>query len=203
MQRARGACKLEDFLGDAVHIDGERNAAEANQRHAKVFLAQRLISSACPTHGFATIMQGESSDRKRFAPSFHHGCCIDPDRLETFALEGLEDLLAMRAIACLYGDVELRTLRRHVEEQAAVFDSENISAELSQPGGNVAEHARLVGYRQAEGDDAILALEFAHHDRGEDARVDIAATQDEPDLPAAEFFRLDQHGSKPGGTRAF
>src|SRR5262249_58667709 len=135
-------------------------AAEANQRHAKFFLAQRLISSACPTHGFATIMQGESSDRKRFAPSFHHGCCIDPDRLETFALEGLEDLLAMRAIACLYGDVELRTLRRHVEEQAAVFDSENISAELSQPGGNVAEHARLPPYRPPQRAHPVLPPDF-------------------------------------------
>src|SRR5262249_32896700 len=163
MQGARGARKLKDFLGDAVHIDGERNATEANQRHAKFFLAQRLISSAYPTHGFATIMQRESSDRKHFAPSFHHGCCVDPDRLETFALKGLEDLLAMQAIARLYRDVELCALRRHVKEQPAVFDTENIGCELSQPGCNVAEHARLVGDGQAEGGDPVLALEFAHH----------------------------------------
>ena len=40
VQRARGADQLEDFLADAMHVDGERNAAEADQRNAKFFLAQ-------------------------------------------------------------------------------------------------------------------------------------------------------------------
>jgi hypothetical protein len=44
MQRARGAHQLQDFLGDAVHIDGERNAAEANERNPKFLLAQALIT---------------------------------------------------------------------------------------------------------------------------------------------------------------
>ncbi len=38
VQRARGANELEYFLGDAVHVDGERNAAEAHQRKPKLFL---------------------------------------------------------------------------------------------------------------------------------------------------------------------
>ncbi len=40
VQRARGAHELEDFLADAVHIDGERHAAEAHERNAKLLLAQ-------------------------------------------------------------------------------------------------------------------------------------------------------------------
>ena len=40
VQRARGANELEDFLADAVDIDGKRNAAEADQRNAEFFLAQ-------------------------------------------------------------------------------------------------------------------------------------------------------------------
>ena len=40
VQRARGAHQLEDFLADAVHVDGERNAAEADERNAKFLLAQ-------------------------------------------------------------------------------------------------------------------------------------------------------------------
>ena len=48
-----------------------------------------------------------------------------------------------------------------------------------------------------------LALELAHHDRGEDARIDVAAAQDQPDLAAAEALRLGQHRGKPGGARAF
>ena len=49
----------------------------------------------------------------------------------------------------------------------------------------------------------LVALEFAHHDRGENARIDIAAAQDEADLAAAEALRLGQHGGEAGGARAF
>ena len=38
-----------------------------------------------------------------------------------------------------------------------------------------AEHARAIGNGEAERDDPLFALQFAHHDRGEDARIDIAA----------------------------
>ncbi len=40
MQRARCAHQFQDFLGDAVHVDGKRNAAEADQRDAKFLFAQ-------------------------------------------------------------------------------------------------------------------------------------------------------------------
>ena len=40
VQRARGAHELQDLLADAVHVDGERHAAEADERNAKFFLAQ-------------------------------------------------------------------------------------------------------------------------------------------------------------------
>ena len=39
VQRARGAHELQDFLADAMHVDGERNAAEADERNAKFLLA--------------------------------------------------------------------------------------------------------------------------------------------------------------------
>ena len=48
-----------------------------------------------------------------------------------------------------------------------------------------------------------FALELAHHDRGQDARIDVAAAQDQPDLAAAESLRLGQHRRKPGGAGAF
>ncbi|OFX04781.1 MAG: hypothetical protein A3D94_02790 [Alphaproteobacteria bacterium RIFCSPHIGHO2_12_FULL_66_14] len=38
MQRRGGADELQDFLGDAVHVDGERNAAEAHQSEAELLL---------------------------------------------------------------------------------------------------------------------------------------------------------------------
>ena len=40
VQARGGTQELEDFLGNAVHVDGERYAAEADERDAKLFLAQ-------------------------------------------------------------------------------------------------------------------------------------------------------------------
>ena len=68
MQRARGAHQLEDFLGDAVHVDGERNTAEANERYAEFLLAQDLTPSVRAIRPLARIMQGESSNQKHFVP---------------------------------------------------------------------------------------------------------------------------------------
>ncbi len=39
MQRRGGAHELEDFLADPMHVDGERNAAEADERDAQLLLA--------------------------------------------------------------------------------------------------------------------------------------------------------------------
>src|SRR5262249_30866737 len=68
MQRARGAHQLEDFLGDAVHVDGERDTAEANERYAKFLLAQDLTPSLRAIRPLAQIMQGESGNQKHFVP---------------------------------------------------------------------------------------------------------------------------------------
>ena len=38
---------------------------------------------------------------------------------------------------------------------------------------------------------------------GEDARIDIAAAQDQPDFAAAKALGLRQHRGEPGGARAF
>src|SRR5579864_1150281 len=40
VQSTRGTRELQNLLADAVYIDGERNAAEADKRDAKFFLAQ-------------------------------------------------------------------------------------------------------------------------------------------------------------------
>ena len=48
----------------------------------------------------------------------------------------------------------------------------------------------------------LLAGEFAHHDRGGEPRVDVAAGEDEPDAPAAEALRVGEDGGKAGGAGA-
>ena len=109
----------------------------------------------------------------------------------------------MRGVARLDRDVELGALGRHVEEQAAVVDFQDVRAELAEPRGDHAEHARPVRNGQAERHDAALALELAHHDRGENARIDVAAAQDQPDLAAGEALRVCQQRREPGRARAF
>ncbi len=83
-----------------------------------------------------------------------------------------------------------------------MVDLEDIGVERAEPGRNHAQYARPVGNGEAERDDALLALQFAHHDRGEDTGIDIAAAQDQADLFAVEAFRLGQHGGEPGGACA-
>jgi hypothetical protein len=42
VQGARGAHELQDLLADAVHVDGERDPAEPDQRQPEFFLAHEL-----------------------------------------------------------------------------------------------------------------------------------------------------------------
>ena len=62
VQRARGAHQLEDLLADAMHVDGERDAAEADERNAKLFLAQGRNAFSQDNLPIATIMSGEIPD---------------------------------------------------------------------------------------------------------------------------------------------
>ena len=75
VQRARGPHQLEDLLADAMHVDGERNAAEADERNAKFLLPQ---------------------DPEPL-PSLHRARRVDPYRLVAFGLQRLENLLARAA----------------------------------------------------------------------------------------------------------
>src|SRR5262249_57775379 len=120
-----------------------------------------------------------------------------PHRLKALALEHLEDLLPMRPVARLHRDVELGDLCRHIEEEPPMLDPEDVGAELAEPVGDLPEHAGLVGDGQPEGYDAALALELAHHDGGENARIDVATAQHQSALAARPFFPLAQHCSHP------
>ena len=56
VQATRGAQELQDLLADAMHIDGERNAAEADKRDAKFFLAQeRPPEPRAPSGAFGVL----------------------------------------------------------------------------------------------------------------------------------------------------
>ena len=60
---------------------------------------------------------------------------------------------------------------------------------------------RAVRDGQTERDDAVGALQLAHHDRGEDPRIDVAAAQDQPDFAAAEPIRLASSAASPPRPR--
>src|SRR5262249_40583445 len=122
--------------------------------------------------------------------SIHGGGGFDALRLVAPMLEGRQDGVGMAAVVRLHRNVEARALGRDVEKQPLVIDLENVGAELAKPRRDVAEHAGAIRNGETERHDAIVALELAHHDGGEDARIDIAAAQDETDPAAAETFRL-------------
>ena len=154
VQRARRPHQLQDFLADAVHVDGERNAAEAHQRNAKFLLA----------HGVRPPSQGDSratadhvpdiaSRRKPYSIAV---AGLDPHRRIALALAARAKISSrMRAVARLDRDVELGALGRHVEEQPAVVDLEDVGAELAEPCRDLAEHARPVGDGQPERHDPV------------------------------------------------
>ncbi len=78
-----------------------------------------------------------------------------------------------------------------------------MAPELSEESGDAAEYARPVVDLNAQIDDAMLALELAMDDGSENARIDIAAAQDEAHFAAAEMRGIGQHSGEAGGARAF
>ncbi len=106
---------------------------------------------------------------------FHRRAGLDAHRLIAVGGERGHDFLGVRGVARLDRHVELGALGRHVEEQPAVIDLQNIGAERAEPGRDRAEHAGPVRNGEAERHDLARALELAHHDGGENARIDIAA----------------------------
>src|SRR5256885_13918914 len=97
-----------------MHIDGERNTAEANERYTKFFFAQDLGPAALAIRAPVGIMR-QTAARKHLVPSFHHGCGIDPHRLEYVGLLRLASLLCKSTIARFHHDVLSRRPCRHVE----------------------------------------------------------------------------------------
>ena len=81
--------------------------------------------------------------------------------------------------------------------------SRMLAPELAEPARHAPEQARPVVGGDAEGGDAVVALELAHHHGGEDARVDVAAAEHEADALALEALGLRQHGRETRRARAF
>ncbi len=66
-----------------------------------------------------------------------------------------------------------------------------------------AEQAGTVRHGDAEGGDPLVALQRAHHDGGQQPRIDVAAAQDEADLQSAEAIGKGEHGGEAGRPGAF
>src|SRR6202790_2858263 len=101
-----------------------------------------------------------------------------PHRLVTVVRQSAKNFLGVGAVSRLHGHVELGALGRNVEEQAGMIDAENIGAELAQPARDLAQNPGPVGDGQTERYNAVIPLQFAHHDGSKDARIDIAAAKD-------------------------
>src|SRR5262249_34894691 len=70
VQRARAAHELQDLVADAMHVDGERDAAEADQRNAQFLLAQRSTPKGLFPELFTTpaMSQGISGTQNPTIP---------------------------------------------------------------------------------------------------------------------------------------
>ena len=84
-----------------------------------------------------------------------------------------------------------------------MIDAKNIGAELAEPRGDLSQNPRAIRNGEAKRNDPLGAFQFADHDRGEDARINVATAQDQADLAAAKPGPLGQHGGEAGGARPF
>src|SRR5262249_25325228 len=69
---------------------------------------------------------------------------VDPGGLIAFRGERAENFLPVLLVAGFHRDVELGALGRHVEEQPAVLDLENVGAGVAEPGRDMAERPRAM-----------------------------------------------------------
>ena len=100
----------------------------------------------------------------------------------------------MGAISGFDRDVEFGALGDHTE-QPLVQDFYDVAASTADqaryPGklGRIADH-------QAQPHDPAVADQSAQQDRGQQAGVDVAAAQDQPDLAAGEDFGMGEQGGE-------
>src|SRR5215212_927832 len=86
---------------------------------------------------------------------FQRRARIDALRTIAFPRQSARDVVGMRGVARLDRNIEFGALGRHVEEQPAVIDLQDIGTELTQPRCDDAEDARPVRNGEAERDDLI------------------------------------------------
>jgi len=77
---------------------------------------------------------------------------------------------------------------------------DDVAAEITDHRRDDAEEARPIVADDPQRHQPRLAHQLAGQDRGEQAGVDIAAGEDQPDLLAAESFRIGQQRRQGGGT---
>src|SRR5205814_10434944 len=79
---------------------------------------------------------------------------------------------------------------------------EYIGPKLAESGGNAAKDPWTIVDLNAQINDAVFALEFAIDDRGQNARIDIAAAQYEPHRATAKMGGIGEHRGESGSSRS-
>jgi hypothetical protein len=74
VQRARGAHQLQDLLADPVNVNGERDAAEADERDAQLFFTQSRFPHSAASGPSVSIAVCRGASRGR---AYFHGTCIN------------------------------------------------------------------------------------------------------------------------------
>src|SRR5882757_7272117 len=113
-----------------------------------------------------------------------------------------DDDLDMGPVAGLDHHVDVGALDRDLEEQALVIGLDDVAAGGADDAGDPAQHPGHVFDLDPQPGDLAVADQAAHQDRGQDARVDVAAADDDADTPSGEAFGVGQHAGDAGGAGA-
>src|SRR5918995_1012529 len=96
----------------------------------------------------------------------------------------------------------LGRLDRQRRERPLVGDLENVAAGLADQRGRLGEVARRIGHADLDPDHALGVHQPAQDDHREQAQIDVAAAQNQADLPADEALAIRHHRGEPGGAGA-
>src|SRR5260370_458531 len=113
---------------------------------------------------------------------------------------GTADMLDLSAR--IRGYSSMSALGDHAE-QPLVLPLGAIAARLADDAGDAGELPGRIADHQPQPHDSPVAHQPAQKHRGEQARVDVAAAQDQPDVAALEEIGIGEQRRQPRRTRAF
>src|SRR5690606_20335827 len=116
--------------------------------------------------------------------------------------QGGDDVGGVLVAVGFHRHIDVRALGRDIQHRPMVRYVDDVAAVVADRARNIAEHAGPVTDEGADGDHPLVTGEFPAHDRGGEARVDVAAREDETYAAATEAIRVRHDGRQRHSARA-